>query len=497
MKVVFCLLMIIIATSCNSISSSLNYSKGTECLEKGDYEEAVASLEKAVELDPDMGRNHTNLATAYAASGEWDKAWKQSRTGLKAKYPDEHGLKSFDSIYKAYVTSRGIDKIGNSRKMIEERLGPPDMVLANGDQYKYGLVIMTFKNDVLKHVVYPYPQKIADSACTNQVYHPPTETIVLKLPKGSLANWKEISRCVNEQKGSVECIPLNQQSHNWSEMICIQLYGRSGFDQKKSIPLENILDSIREENLSAHPSKKITWKVIEKNKNDIIYECISHEPCKGITEHEIAHIFLSEKNLHRIGFTRRNNEMSSDEREEKIKLLRESVSIVSLEEAATISDGLSLADKNHSDLGPAFYDWVVSYAYMLDHGSTLVCHIPKSQASYITEFMQTLVMPNWDASSIDQLFEAEKNTEQRKSIEKIDFQVIKKTPNEIIYCYSYPQDDLQLKVNAVTRSFISDQEGYCSIRYKHALPEWMKKEEILQWKEKLEALRICNGVVQK
>lgn len=64
-----------ILSSCHTVNSTYHYKKGTEYLEGNDYEKAIPHLEKAVKLNPDRARNHTNLAAAYAATGQMDKAW--------------------------------------------------------------------------------------------------------------------------------------------------------------------------------------------------------------------------------------------------------------------------------------------------------------------------------------------------------------------------------------------------------------------------------------
>ena len=318
------------------------------------------------------------------------------------------------------------------------------------------------------------------------------ETIVLKLPK-DYSSWREISRIVDEKKCIVERIPLDQTNSNWSELIAIQYADKENLIMKGCIFIEDCIDLIREQTINSHPGKKVTWRIIDKCKTNIIYEWILHEQYKDIPpQHEIARAFLTEKGFHRIGFTRKNNEMNLDEREKWIELLRESVSVVSMEEARNIPHGLSMVDKlkDSLDLGATFRDWKVINTYNFEMGYTMVISIPPSQKEneYIIECLEMTTTPNFNSVSIDKFFETEKMILHSRS-EKVNFTILKKTPNEIIYSFVHPKDHLLL--TGVVRSFISNH-GYYSICYKYGLPNELSKEKVLQWKECLEAIKILD-----
>jgi hypothetical protein len=171
----------------------------------------------------------------------------------------------------------------------------------------------------------------------------PSETAVLILPNHRNSNWNEISRIVTDQEGMVERIPFYQTSKNWSQLICVQYVSISKNNENIMTSIENILDALREEMVSSYP-EHITWKILEKNKNDILYEWILQKHDDIPTEHEIARGFLTKTGFHRVGFTRKNAEMSPAEREKWIKLLKESTSVVSYQQAINISKGFSLVD---------------------------------------------------------------------------------------------------------------------------------------------------------
>lgn len=324
-------------------------------------------------------------------------------------------------------------------------------------------------------------------------YHLPSETIVFKSPNNSYANWKEIARCVTEKEGIIECIPSNQQIANWSELICIQYFDTSCMKRKAINSIEDAIELLRATTLASYPGNKVTWRQIEKNKSDAIYEWILHKPFKNIPpQHEVARIFLTNTGLHRIGFTRKNKEMSSEERDRYIKSLCASVSVVSIEEAKHSTQALSILDrvKDSVNLGKAFENWKEVDTYTFMNGHTMVIRVPSDfKGGYIDECLEVTTKPNLYETTIDQLFEIEKENFQKKSANPIKFSIHKRLPNEIIYSFTHPHDHLQ--VTAVVRTFLADN-GYYSIRYKRGLPKKLRPEEVQLWKEKLEAIKIQN-----
>lgn len=320
--------------------------------------------------------------------------------------------------------------------------------------------------------------------------HQPEEMVVLQLSKDSIHNWKEILRFVTDKEGIVELIPLNQKVKNWSELICIEYIGRAILNRQMAISIDDSVDLIKKKTISSYPGNQVSWRIIEKNKSDIIYEWILHKPYKNIpAQHQISRAYLTEKGLHRIGFTRQYNEMTPDERDEWIKLMQKSIFIVSSEEVRNINQGLSLANKENSlDLGETFKDWEIATNYLFEIGYSIVTYTPPfHNKEYITECLEVTSLPVLNNAYIDQYFELEKKSAQKESLNKLDIIFFKKSPTEIIYSFVYPHDNLL--VTAITRSFISNG-GYYSLCCKHGHPEALKKEEIMLWIEQLENVKV-------
>src|ERR1700688_2374343 len=102
MKNVYIFLLILIIpllSNCAGIRSSINYTKGTECLEKGDFEGARSYLEEACRLDPSMSRNHNNLACTYLELDEIDKAWYSARQAAFLDPTNKAAVITFTSLF--------------------------------------------------------------------------------------------------------------------------------------------------------------------------------------------------------------------------------------------------------------------------------------------------------------------------------------------------------------------------------------------------------------
>lgn len=321
----------------------------------------------------------------------------------------------------------------------------------------------------------------------------PCETIVLKSPNNSYANWKEINRFLTEKEGMIEYIPSDQRIANWSDLISIQYFDKSSLQKKAGNSIKDAVEFIKESILSSYPEDIVTWRFIQNNTSDIIYEWILHKPFKGVpAQHEVAHAFLTDTGLHRIGFTKKNKEMTFEERAQSIKSLRDFVSVVTIEEAKDAINGLSLVDrvKDSLNLGKTFENWKKVNTYLFERGYNVVLRVPENfKGEYIDECLEITTMPNIYELKIDQVFQAEKMGVQQKSSNPIQFSILKKSATELIYNFTHPQDHLQ--VTGVVRILLSDQ-GYYSMSYKRGLATELTPQEIQLWKSRLEDIKIKN-----
>ncbi len=66
---------------------------------KGDYDQAIANYNKAIEMDPEYGKAYGNRAIAYYFKKEYDKSWEDVRKAKNLGY--QIPIKFLDDLRKA------------------------------------------------------------------------------------------------------------------------------------------------------------------------------------------------------------------------------------------------------------------------------------------------------------------------------------------------------------------------------------------------------------
>ncbi len=175
----------------------------------------------------------------------------------------------------------------------------------------------------------------------------PPETIVMTISNDDNLHWKEISRVITDEECLVERIPHDQDEKNWSELITIQYFSKAVINKEIRDSIERVVNQLKNVTLARYPKDTVVWRVIEKNKDDVLFEWILTKPYKNSRpQHEICRAFLTPTSFHRIGVTKKYKEMNQEERNQWIKALRESTEIISFEAALHFPQGLSLAETN-------------------------------------------------------------------------------------------------------------------------------------------------------
>ena len=59
------------------------YSRGSVCLVKGEYNQAIGDLSNSIELNPSNGKAYNNRGVAYSNKGEHDKAVRDFKRALQ------------------------------------------------------------------------------------------------------------------------------------------------------------------------------------------------------------------------------------------------------------------------------------------------------------------------------------------------------------------------------------------------------------------------------
>jgi tetratricopeptide (TPR) repeat protein len=147
-------LISLVTSSCSVIQSSVEYTKGTECLQRGEYSTAVVHLEKAVSLDPKLSRNHNNLAAAYLGIQDIEKGWYHSRQAVLLDMNNREAISSFKQLSREIFERYDI-KIGMSVDKVVSLLGKPDHTIDSNTEmiYFYGTIGLKFADGELKFII--------------------------------------------------------------------------------------------------------------------------------------------------------------------------------------------------------------------------------------------------------------------------------------------------------------------------------------------------------
>ncbi len=141
----------------------------------------------------------------------------------------------------------------------------------------------------------------------------PSETAVINLPGDEYLAWKEVLHNVKKEEGVVKRAPLGETLSNWSELISVEYLSNVKWKKRVNESIEPLLQHLCKVTIEGHPGKKVTWKVIEHNKTDAIYEWILHEEDNKIPpQYEISRVFLKKSGIHRVSITRKYQEMEPE-----------------------------------------------------------------------------------------------------------------------------------------------------------------------------------------
>jgi len=261
----------------------------------------------------------------------------------------------------------------------------------------------------------------------------PEDSVVLKSPPGSAANWKEINRYLGGEHCIVEYIPIDQTVEDIKDIIIIQKTG-----VLEDTPLSAYLESLKRGIYSQYSGKITNWKVIEENKNDCIFEWTLEDTAQGQLVNDIIRIFKTNCGVYHISYTRKDKVIHSDEKEQRIKLLKESACIISFEEAKTSKDILSFADKfkNTIDLGHEFKNWEVKEDITLENGYSVVTYVPSAPNKYKLEWVCIETYPNLGGKETVKTYYDEKKKRIRECYTDSIFKILEQNQDEILYkCY--------------------------------------------------------------
>lgn len=126
----------LILAGCATVASSPHFTRGTQALERGDYQTAVNELNEAVQLEPGVSRYHNNLSFAYFKLKNEQKGWFHLRQAVLLDTNNRRAAASFES-YWTHLERGGKVRVGALEKDILASLDEPDITLKSEPETSY------------------------------------------------------------------------------------------------------------------------------------------------------------------------------------------------------------------------------------------------------------------------------------------------------------------------------------------------------------------------
>lgn len=312
----------------------------------------------------------------------------------------------------------------------------------------------------------------------------PLEVLVFILSEDLNTPWKENAIEITKTISYYELIPSNKTPETCTELIGILFLDKSVTRELTSI--ENTIEFLRDTALGMS-EKKVEWKLIKKSKSEVIYEILTYEILKNTPpQHSICKALLTDYGLYIV--TINSNEIIKEEKEKWINALENSLSITNMEEPNKLLEETHNVERRPYSLllGPAFANWKVISAKVDDCRTQVIWAPPYYNKGYLFECVEVVTVP-WPRYPIETLIDKEREFFKILYKKEPKFSILKKAKRELVYSFTHPKD--HLLVTCVVRGIISDGVYY-NIRYQRGLPNQMTNEKILQWKERLESIKI-------
>lgn len=310
---------------------------------EGIMDKAIKSMGKNKEgqecfyISPEAPVIHVSLSADVIQTGKDSFSIEplkntKDAAGIKLKWGEHPVLFTLEqqgnfSIYKAYVGLNSDEKVLSMTLFPPEQASKSKKAVEEVDQFWMQFLMQTGPLDRFK-VSYSEEEM-------------PSEIPVLELSNEDKKAWRTIHKAIMKQEGIIENIPSDQKVEEWTEMLTAQYYG--GYKTERSELLDIVIENLKNESLKDHAKGEVSWNLLEKGKNDFIYERLQ---CKALhdapPEYEISRIILSKGGIHRISYTKRKEKISSEEKQKWHERLKNHVSMMEKQKAKSFQNGFSL-----------------------------------------------------------------------------------------------------------------------------------------------------------
>lgn len=132
---------------CSTVDSTIEYRAGTRALQAGDYDSAIAHLERSVQEEPTLVQHQSNLAAAYFAKSRYQDGWPHACTAATLR-PRDPMTRGNCLNYFRKMEAVGLVRKGDTEKGVVQNLGQPQRKVTNHgiEFWQYGILALRFQN---------------------------------------------------------------------------------------------------------------------------------------------------------------------------------------------------------------------------------------------------------------------------------------------------------------------------------------------------------------
>jgi tetratricopeptide (TPR) repeat protein len=149
--------LMLCAGACQKTKSDTDYANGTNCLQKEEYTNAVAYLERAVSFEPLVSRNHNNLAYAYMQLGNLPNAWHHSRQAVILDPKNQYALELYKHLFDKITNQGALLHSNLSEENLIALMGTPDVRIEGENNQEsvwiYGITAVRLQNHAVRDVL--------------------------------------------------------------------------------------------------------------------------------------------------------------------------------------------------------------------------------------------------------------------------------------------------------------------------------------------------------
>ena len=128
--------------------------------------------------------------------------------------------------------------------------------------------------------------------------------------------WSEGHRGSNRFQSIVEFVPPGQTAQNWSELVTTQ---RTHDLVSKGVSAKQFVNAMKK-NLDDSGVEN-EWRILRDGENDVLYEWSTPGGKAHEAQHEIARVVAGVRDLHRIAYTAKVQNLPPKDRQKWVKII--------------------------------------------------------------------------------------------------------------------------------------------------------------------------------